>query len=107
VQIIENWSEVSGVVRSRKAADREGFDLVAIAVDRVEPVPGYANLLEKAEGSELDVLMPEEIVASNKIGLGDAITCRVRLGNRRQAFVHREHITVRRAPGKQSGRRDE
>jgi hypothetical protein len=106
VQIVENWTDISGVVRERRAAGREGFEMVEISVERAQPVQGYANLLGETKGTYLEVLVPEALVARHGIDAGDAITCRVRLGTRRQVFVHQEHISLRR-PRYDRSKRDE
>lgn len=95
VQIIENWSDVTGTVRScQPSPDVAGFVAVEIAGEQVNPVEGFANLLEYAAGKNLVVLVPEELVKSLAITPGNVIACRVRRANLNRAFVHRNHISV-------------
>jgi hypothetical protein len=96
VQIVENWSDVTGTVGScRPSPNVPGFVEIEIVVEQVKPVEGVANLLEHAAGKNLTVLVPEEVVKSLNITLGDKIECRVRRATLDRAFVHRNHISVR------------
>lgn len=97
MQVVENWSEITGSVVSREPADRAGYDVVAIEVERVGAVEGYRNLLADAEQTRLAVLVPRELAARHAIGPGDHIRCQVRVASTRQAFVHPEQLTVSRA----------
>ena len=95
VQIIENWSDVTGTVRScRPSPSIAGFVEVEIAVEQVNAVEGFANLLEHTAGKNLVVLVPEELVKSLNITRGDRIACRVRRATLDRAFVHRNYISV-------------
>ena len=95
VQMIENWSDVNGVVQScNPSPDLAGFVAVDVAVKNVKPVEGFANLLGYTEGKSLVVLIPVELVRSLGIAPGVIIACRVRLANLNRAFVHRNHISI-------------
>jgi hypothetical protein len=96
VPIIENWSDVSGTVLSMEPSpDIQGFVAVELAVERVDPVEGYANLLAHVAGAQLVVHVPEEVAQNLGLGPGDAVQCRVRRAGLDRAFVHREHISIR------------
>jgi hypothetical protein len=97
VQIVENWSEIAGTVRSLSASNVAGFMEVEISVDQVNPVSGFANLLQDAAGKNLMVLIPDELVKSLAIASGNIVVCRVRRANLNRIFVHREHISARRS----------
>jgi hypothetical protein len=98
MQIIENWSDIKGIVRSlRPSPTVSGFVEVELLVNKVNPVEGFANLLSDAEGKSLVVLIPEELVKSLHIDPGDVIECRVRRANLDRSFVHRNHISVHHA----------
>jgi len=95
VQIVDNWSEVNGVVLSCNLFhDVAGFVAVELSVEKVSPVEGFANLLEHVEGQALVVLVPEELVKSLDIVPSDMIACRVRRANLERTFVHRNYISV-------------
>jgi hypothetical protein len=95
VQIIENWSDVRGVVRScYPSPDVGGFIAVEVVVARVLPVEGFANLLAHKEGESLEVLIPEELIKFLGIVQGVTIACRVRRAGRDRVFVHRNHLSA-------------
>lgn len=95
VQMIENWSEIEGTVRSiRPENELEGFSAVAIEVQEARPVEGFAHLLEGAEGSELEVLFPDEVIAEQDIAAGVRIVVRARKAGLERVFAHREHVRV-------------
>ena len=95
MQIIENWSDINGTVRSSLQPPHiDGFIEVEILVEKVDSVEGFANLLEQMEGKSLFVLVPEELVRSLDIAPGDTIECRVRRAGLDQSFVHRNRISV-------------
>lgn len=95
MQIIENWSDISGTVLSLQPSPSvSGFIEVELQVEKVNPVEGFANLLGDWEGKPLVVLIPEELVRSLDIRPGNAIECRVRRANLDRSFVHRNHISV-------------
>ena len=96
MQIIENWSDVKGIVRSSQPSlNVSGFVEVELLVEKVNPVEGFANLLGHTEGKSLIVLMPEELVKSLDIAPGDTVECRIRRADLDRTFVHRNHILVR------------
>ena len=95
VPIIENWSTITGVIRSiAPSNDLAQFVVVTVAVDRVEPVDGFANLLADAAGQDLDILMPQDIAQSAGLNEQERIACRVRRAGRDRVFVHQQFITV-------------
>ncbi len=98
MQIIENWSDINGIVRSLQPSPTvSGFIEVELQVEKVNPVEGFANLLRDSEGKSLVVLIPEELVKSLDIRPGTVIECRVRRANLDRSFVHRNHISVHHA----------
>jgi hypothetical protein len=100
VQILENWSEISGTVRSREPSpDMPNFARVTIAVKQVTPVAGVANMLERVDGTDIVVHVPRELVASLSIAPGDVIRCRVRRAAHNRMFVHGEHVSVEHPGG--------
>jgi hypothetical protein len=95
VPIIENWSTITGVIQSLAPSnDLAQFVVVTVAVDRVDPVDGFANLLADAAGHDLDVLVPQDIVQSRGLRAGQMIICRVRRAGGDRIFVQQQFITV-------------
>jgi len=98
MQIIENWSNIRGTVRSLQPSPNvHGFVEVEVQVENIYPVEGFANLLASAEGTSLVVLFPDEVIKFLDIRPGDVIECRVRRANLDRSFVHRNHISVQHA----------
>jgi len=96
VQIIENWSDVEGVVDSFPGSSGlRGFVAVQLTVSKVKAVEGFANLLKDIEGKSLVVLIPEELAASQHITKGLMIGCRVRCASPGKMFVHQDYLSVR------------
>ena len=95
MQIIENWSDINGIVRlSQPSPNVSGFVEVELLVEKVNPMEGSANLLGDMEGKSLVVHVPEDLFKSLDINPGDRVVCRVRRANLDQTFVHRNHISV-------------
>lgn len=95
MQIIENWSDIKGIVRSLQPSPTiSGFMEVELQVEKVNPVEGFANLLGDWEGKPLSVFIPEELVNSLDIRPGTMLECRVRRANLDRSFVHRNHISI-------------
>lgn len=81
MQVVENWSRVTGRVVSwvpPKSAGEPG-ELV-VHVERVQPVKGHRHLLEKAEGTSLRVRVPPSAAAGLKARAGAEIAVNVRRG---------------------------
>ena len=95
VPIIENWSTITGVIRSiSPSKELAQFVVVTVAVDRVDPVDGFANLLSGVAGHDLDILVPQDIAQHTGLQERKRITCRVRRAGRDRTFVHQQYITV-------------
>jgi hypothetical protein len=77
VQAIENLTALSGRVLTRSRHPTLGdYDLVTLAVERAEPVPGRANLLSSEVGKELSVAIRRELLGDAK--QGDHLRCRAK-----------------------------
>jgi hypothetical protein len=95
VQIVENWSDITGSVHSCNPSEAvAGFTEVIVAVERVSPVAEFPNLLTDRAGGRLTVLMPGELVLSLGVAPRKRLSCRVRRAGRDRVFVHREHVAV-------------
>jgi hypothetical protein len=95
VPIIENWSEITGVIRSINISnDISGFVVVTVAVDKVVPVADFPNLLADTVGRQLDILVPQELARRLDIREGDTIICRARRAPPQRAFVHQQFVSV-------------
>ena len=95
VQIIENWSKVTGIAQSlQPSTEVDEFMVVDVEVQSVEPVEGFPNLLEDAVGKILAIHLPEAFAEKLGITPLDRIECRVRKAGLDRYFVHREYVTV-------------
>lgn len=92
VQVVENWTDVQGIVQGvRSAADRPGFVVATVKVDSMGDVTGYPNLLGDSERQELDIFIPSLLVEREAVAPGRKLFVRVRLGGRRSVFAHPDH----------------
>jgi hypothetical protein len=86
VQIIENWTDLSGRIEGRSAsAVADKFVTVTLAVAEAKPVTGFANLLQDTPGQRVTIEVPHAKAAQWRDG--DTVTCRVRLGGNRRIFA--------------------
>jgi hypothetical protein len=75
---IENLSRVVGRIRDREAHPRlAGWDLVTLAVERVESVPGTADLLTPPADGPLTVAVRRELLGDAPAG--SHLSARVRV----------------------------
>lgn len=85
VQIVENWTELSGRIEGTKPSDvADKFVTVNVAVQETKPVSGFANLLQDLPGKTVAVEVQK--ATAEKWKVGDVISCRVRLGGNRKIF---------------------
>jgi hypothetical protein len=95
VNIVENWTDVEGeVLRLKSESEAPAFITVTLELRRVQPVAGFANLIDRREGDTLEVLFPSEIVHQLKLKGGDVLSCRVRKTGLQRCYVHRESVSV-------------
>jgi hypothetical protein len=95
VSIVENWTQVVGEVLHLEAySEAPGFVAVTMEVHSLRAVAGYANLIEQAPGTTLEVLFPQDLVDHLNLSVGDVLSCRVRKAGLERNFVHREHVSL-------------
>lgn len=86
MQVVENWSRVTGrVVSWTPPPDEAGAGELVVEVSRVEPVPRgggqcWPNLLGNAVGRALRVRVPPSAAASLRAAPGAGIALDVRRG---------------------------
>jgi hypothetical protein len=79
VQVIENRTDLEGVVASRSPdPDRPDYDVLDVDVARATPVEGYADLLSGRAGSRVPVSVRREHLSTEPI-VGAGIQMRARL----------------------------
>jgi hypothetical protein len=93
VSIRENWSEITGVVRSISSApDLKDYMVAQVQVEQVRDVEGFANLLADTVGTELAIYIPADLISTHPLTPGMRITWRVRRGGPHKVFVLRDHF---------------
>jgi hypothetical protein len=86
VEIVENWSRITGCVESWNAPDRPGGPgSLDVKVERVEEVSrpagrAYPNLLAGCEGRVVQIEIPANVASRLDIQPGDRIEVQVRRG---------------------------
>ncbi len=92
VQVVENRTDLEGVVLSR-ATDREraGYDIVDIEVRRATPVNGYADLLSSRVDGHLALTVKRDLLPGGQLK-GSAIRCRAFLAG--PGVVLAENLSV-------------
>ena len=98
VQIIENWSDLMGVVQAISPTANNKFIAITIRVTSSVPVEGYAHLLDKVVGKEIEVLMPANLIEEYKLTIGMIVQCRVRRADIRRNFIHKGYLKVQITP---------
>jgi hypothetical protein len=94
VQIVENWSRISGIVESFEVPELPEADgWVTVRVDKVSDVSSkgthYRNLLKDAKGTEVRIRVPAEAIRRLKAKSGEKIEIDVRRGRSPSAlFAH-------------------
>jgi hypothetical protein len=77
VQAVDNLTTISGRIRSRSHHPAlDGYDLIDLAIERAEPVPGRANLLASQVGKEIGVAIRRELLGNAKPD--DHVRCRAK-----------------------------
>jgi hypothetical protein len=95
MQVIENWADIRGTIRSvNDEGDCPGFLTALIDVQTVSPVSGFANLFQGAGGQTIRVNIPKAAVQQSPLTPGQFVTCRIRKGGPHTAFAHPELVST-------------
>jgi hypothetical protein len=66
---VDNLTRLTGTLRDRRPhPSLGGWELVALDVQEVEPVPGRADLLSRRRGETLEVAVPSATLAGAEPG---------------------------------------
>jgi len=94
VPIRENRSDIVGVIRSLSpATDLKDFIIAVVLIEQVSAVEGFANLLDKAVGTELPIHIPRTLASTHRLTPGIRITCMVRKADTHRVFVFPDHFS--------------
>jgi hypothetical protein len=79
VQVVENRTDLEGVVLSRGPDhERTGFDVLDLDVRRATPVEGYADLLSSRVGGHLSISVKRDLLPAGQFERA-TVRCRARL----------------------------
>lgn len=93
VQIVENWSRVTGTVESfAPSADPEHLGVLRLRVDAVHPVEPFANLMAGYEGRIIEVSIPASLLPLLDLAPGRTLALRLRRGGLTAVFCHPEEM---------------
>jgi hypothetical protein len=83
-QVLENRADLEGQLMACRADERPGLQCATLAVDDVQAVAPYPNLLASATGRSLDILVPDAIGALTP---GVRLALRVKRTSRTTVFA--------------------
>lgn len=87
VQVIENRTDIEGVIRSRSAHPTlEAFDVLEVEVKAAQPVEGYADLLSSRVRSVIELNVKRSLLSAGDID-GWRIRCRAYVGGPGEIFA--------------------
>ena len=94
VQIVENWAELTGTLRSI-APSGKGPDHLTLTIDveTIDDVEGFPNLIGKQAGESVDVVARAELVERSDVEEGGRVRCRIRKATPVEIFVHPDEFS--------------
>jgi hypothetical protein len=96
VQIVENWADLEGDVRSvTHGSDVNGFDVVELDVQATRDVGAFPNFFARSVGEEVRVYVPHDIVVGLPLNTGVGVNCRVRKASPTRVFIDPRQVSVR------------
>jgi hypothetical protein len=96
VSVIENWTDMEGIVLSLKQPEvLKNFLEAEVTVEKAYDVEGFPNLLKKTVGKTINVFIPRDLAAKSQLSSGLRISFRAR-GGMREIFVHPDFLVVQR-----------
>ena len=95
MQIVENWSNITGEVKDHHPSKSvDGFTTLKIAVKDVKPVNNFSNLLKEASGKTIEVNVPNDIVNSSELKPGAVVSGQVRRAGLNNIFAHPDRFRI-------------
>jgi len=93
VQMIENWSDVHGEIKSLSPSPSDPASCLAtVKVNGSDRVASFPNLLEKKVGDEITVQVPHAAVERAALAAGSRVRLRVRQGGLDRFFAHPDQV---------------
>ena len=88
VQVVENWAQVTGIVRAIGPSDKgPSYRTIILDVDTVTDVPGFPNLLSDTQGTTLVIIVPGRAATRAELAAGTSLTARVRRASPSEVFA--------------------
>lgn len=89
VQIVENWSRVTGTVEDvTPSEDPRNPGRLLLRIDSIQPVEPFANLMAGYEGRTVEISLPAALLSRLPLVPGRSVTLRVRRGGPTGVFSH-------------------
>lgn len=88
VQVIENWTCVTGTVVSVSPEPGDGRLHLKLRIERKEAVKGYPELLHSSPGEIVDIALPPSIKDENALHTGETVTLQVKITRGPKLFAH-------------------
>ena len=93
VQVVENWVEIEGSIAAiTPHPEMDGYVLATIAVERVSPLDGFANLFQEAAGQTIAVNIPSPRATELALSPPMRIRLRIRKATPWSAFADPDSI---------------
>ncbi|MET0908011.1 MAG: hypothetical protein ABWZ99_00970 [Ilumatobacteraceae bacterium] len=95
VQMVENWAELTGTVRSIVGSDKgPGHRTVLVEADTITDVEGYPNLLEAKVGDVVPIIVRHDVLDRSGMAEGCHVHGRVRKATPFDVFAHPDDFVV-------------
>ena len=92
VQVIENWAEITGIVRAVEPSDKgPAYRTILVDVDAVTDVSGFPNLVADTHGTALAIIV-KGTPSTPEPATGTRISVRVRRASAFEVFASPEHL---------------
>ena len=93
VQVVENWVDIEGSIAAIKPhPELDGYALATIAVERVSPLDGFANLFQEAAGQTIPVNIPSPRASELALSPNLRVRLRIRKATPWSAFADPDSI---------------
>lgn len=88
VSVVENWTDMEGIVLSFKQSEAfPKFLKVELKIEKTRDVRGFPNLLGNTKGKTLSIYVPVDLATKLQLETGIRISFRAR-GGMREVFAH-------------------
>ena len=93
VNIVPNWTEIKGKVKSIVPHKKlSGYSVILVEVKQLSDVKGFKNLMAGMQDKEVSAIVSTAALDEKDIREGTLITCHLRITQSRENFVNPESI---------------